>query len=275
MWGPRAPPAEAAERVRLRGAKRRVQVPAKRGPQAVPVKPPLWDRLDGQTALVSGATRGLGAAVTAALFDLGATVFAGARNPKDLQGVRDTTAGKVVPVKLDVQHEEDCAAAVRAAVQATGRLDLLVNNAGIGDFRGRTLGTLETEKLDEVLATNLRGPMLLAREALPHLLARPGGRVVNVSSGMGALTEGMGTGSPAYRVSKTALNGLTAYLHAEYGPRGLLANSACPGWVRTDMGGPEAPRSVAEGIDGIVWLCRFKPGAPAGRFWRDRHEIAW
>jgi NAD(P)-dependent dehydrogenase (short-subunit alcohol dehydrogenase family) len=244
-------------------------------PLAAPLKPQLHDRLDGQTALVTGATRGLGAAVTAALFDLGATVYAGARNPKDLAGVKDTTGGRVVPVRLDVTHEDDVASAVRAAVTQTGRLDLLVNNAGIGDFRGRVLANLETETLDEVLATNLRGPMLLAREALPHLLVRPGGRIVNVSSGMGALTDGMGGTAPAYRVSKTALNGLTAYLHAEYGMRGLLANSVCPGWVRTDMGGPEAPRSVDEGADTIVWLGRFKPGSPAGRFWRDRHEIDW
>jgi NAD(P)-dependent dehydrogenase (short-subunit alcohol dehydrogenase family) len=239
------------------------------------VRPQLHDRLDGQTALVTGATRGLGAAVTAALFDLGATVFAGARNPKDLAGVQETTNGRVVPVRLDVTHEDDVAAAVRKAVTARGRLDVVVNNAGVGDFRGRVLGNLETAKLDEVLATNVRGPMLVAREALPHLLARPGGRIVNVSSGMGALTGGMGGTAPAYRVSKAALNGLTAYLHGEYGMRGLLANSVCPGWVRTDMGGPDAPRSVEEGADTIAWLCRFTAGSPAGKFWRDRSEIPW
>ncbi len=231
--------------------------------------------LRGQTALVTGATRGLGAAVAAALFDLGATVYAGARNPKDLAGVEADTQGRVRPVKLDVTDEQQVASAVRAAVTGTGRLDVLVNNAGVGDFRGRVLGSLETETLDEVLATNVRGPMLLCREALPHLLARPGGRVVNVSSGMGALTGGMGGTAPAYRVSKTALNGLTAYLHGEYGMRGLLANSACPGWVRTDMGGQDAPRSLGEGADTIVWLCRFQAGSPGGRFWRDRHEIPW
>ena len=239
------------------------------------MKPQLHDRLDGQTVLVTGATRGIGAAATAALFDLGATVYAGARNPKDLKGVHDTTDGRVVPVKLDVTHDEHIAAAVRKAVTETGRLDVLVNNAGIGDFRGRILANLETERLDDVLATNLRGPMLLAREAIPHLLARPGGRIVNVSSGMGALAGGMSGTAPAYRVSKAGLNALTAYLHGEYGMRGLIANSACPGWVRTDMGGQGAPRSVEEGADTIVWLARFKAGSPAGRFWRDRSEIDW
>ncbi|MFA5943915.1 MAG: SDR family NAD(P)-dependent oxidoreductase [Candidatus Thermoplasmatota archaeon] len=243
--------------------------------QEPPARVQLHDRLDGQTILVTGATRGIGAAVTAALFDLGATVYAGARNPKDLAGVQSTTNGRVMPVKLDVTHEGDLAGAVRKAVTETGRLDVLVNNAAIGDFRGRVLADLPTDQLDDVLATNLRGPTLLAREALPHLLARPGGRIVNVSSGMGALGGGMGGTAPAYRVSKTALNGLTASLHGEYGARGLLANSVCPGWVRTDMGGPEAPRSVEEGADTIVWLCRFRPGSPTGRFWRDRTEIPW
>ena len=238
------------------------------------MKPALHDRLDGQTALVSGATRGIGAAVTAALFDLGATVFAGARNPRDLKGVHDTTRGQVVPVKLDVTHEDDVAAAVRTAVTQTGRLDVVVNNAGVYDRRSDLAG-LATAQMDDVLATNLRGPMLVCREALPHLLARPGGRIVNVSSGMGQLTGGMGGTAPAYRVSKAALNGLTAYLHGEYGGRGLLANAASPGWVRTDMGGSGAPRSVDDGADTLVWLCRFKPGSPAGRFWEDRREIAW
>jgi NAD(P)-dependent dehydrogenase (short-subunit alcohol dehydrogenase family) len=82
-------------------------------------------------------------------------------------------------------------------------------------------------------------------------------------------------GSPAYRVSKTGLNGLTAYLHGEYGDDGLLANSVCPGWVRTEMGGGGASRSVAEGAETPVWLCRFRPGAPAGRFWRDRAVVGW
>jgi NAD(P)-dependent dehydrogenase (short-subunit alcohol dehydrogenase family) len=117
--------------------------------------------------------------------------------------------------------------------------------------------------------------MLVAKHALPHLLARPGGRIVNVSSGMGALHGGMGTGSAAYRISKTGLNGLTAYLEGEYGPRGLIANSVCPGWVRTDMGGRGAPRGLDEGVDTIVWLTRFKPGSPSGLFWRDHEVIPW
>lgn len=239
------------------------------------MKPSLYDRLDGQTVLISGATRGIGATVTAQLFDLGASVFAGARDPKDLAGLEDDTNGKVIPVRLDVMDETTIEAAVERAVRATGRLDVVVNNAGIGDFRGKVLTSLDTQLLDEVLATNLRGPMLMAKHALPHLITRPGGRVINVSSGMGALTGGMGGTAPSYRISKTGLNGLTSYLHGEYGPRGLMANSVCPGWVRTDMGGSQAPRSREEGADTIVWMSRFKPGSPSGHFWRDHEIIPW
>ena len=238
------------------------------------MKPSLHDRLDGQVALVSGATRGIGATIAAALFDLGATVYAGARNPRDIAGARDDTGGKVRPVKLDVTDEDTIAAAVATAVREQGRLDVVVNNAGVYDRRS-DLMHLDTAVLDEVLATNLRGPMLLAKHALPHLLARPGGRIVNVSSGMGSLTGGMGGTAPAYRISKAGLNALTASLHGEYGGRGLLANSVCPGWVRSDMGGEGAPRSLEQGADTPVWLARFRPGSPAGLFWRDRAVIDW
>jgi NAD(P)-dependent dehydrogenase (short-subunit alcohol dehydrogenase family) len=129
--------------------------------------------------------------------------------------------------------------------------------------------------MDATFDVNLRGPTVVTKHALSLLLARPGGRVVNVSSWMGALGEGMSGGSPAYRISKTGLNGLTTHLPGEYGDEGLLANAACPGWVRTDMGGPNANRSPAAGADTPAWLATFRPGSPAGRFWRDREPIDW
>ncbi len=239
------------------------------------MKPRLLDSLEGQVALVSGANRGIGAQVAADLVALGATVYGGSRDLKGMIGVEEASDGHLVPVALDVQDESSIAAAVQEVVASAGRLDILVNNAGVGDWHGTTLANLETGMLDRVLATNLRGPMLLCREALPHLLKQAGSRVVNVSSGMGALGEGMSGSAPAYRVSKAGLNGLTAYLHGEYGPRGLLANSVCPGWVRTRMGGLNAPRDLVEGAKTPVWLCRFAPGSPAGLFWRDQHVIDW
>ncbi len=235
----------------------------------------VLDSLDGQVALVSGANRGIGAQVAIELVALGATVYAGARDPAPTVDAPAVTAGALRPVALDVTDEASIEGAIQRIRAETGRLDVLVNNAAIGDWHGSALHTLETTRLDDVLATNLRGPMLMTKHALPLLLERPGARVVNVSSGMGALGEGMSGSAPAYRVSKTGLNGLTAYLHGEYGMRGLIANSVCPGWVRTDMGGQNAPRSLERGADGVVWLCILPPGGPSGLFWRDRKVIDW
>lgn len=115
--------------------------------------------------------------------------------------------------------------------------------------------------------------MVLTKHALPLLCDRPGGRVVNVSSGLGAITESQSGEMPAYRISKTGLNGLTRYLDGEYGA--LLANSVCPGYVQTDMTEGTAPRTPEQGADTPVWLARFRPEAPSGGFYRDRRPIDW
>jgi NAD(P)-dependent dehydrogenase (short-subunit alcohol dehydrogenase family) len=231
-------------------------------------EPELYDDLAGQVALVTGANRGIGRQIAENLHDLGATVYAGTRSvthdvPDDWQHVL-----------LDVTQEGDVESAVDGIFDEVGRLDILINNAGVGEF-GDDIVAEPTDRIDRTLATNLRGPMLLCKHAVPLLIQREGGRVVNVSSGMGALGEAQSGGSPAYRVSKTGLNGLTAYLHGEYAEQGLLANSVCPGWVRTDMGGEEADRSVEDGAETPTWLARFKPGSPAGQFWRRKSVIDW
>jgi NAD(P)-dependent dehydrogenase (short-subunit alcohol dehydrogenase family) len=231
-------------------------------------EPELYDDLAGQVALVTGANRGIGRQIAENLHDLGATVYAGTRSvthdvPDDWQHVL-----------LDVTQEGDVESAVDGIFDEVGRLDILVNNAGVGEF-GDDIVAEPTDRIDRTLATNLRGPMLLCKHAVPLLIQREGGRVVNVSSGMGAIGEAQSGGSPAYRVSKTGLNGLTAYLHGEYAEQGLLANSVCPGWVRTDMGGEEADRSVEDGAETPTWLARFKPGSPAGEFWRRKSVIDW
>ena len=230
--------------------------------------PELHETLDGQVALVTGANRGLGAEIARRLVDHGATVYAGSRSQAD-----ETPEG-TERVMLDVTQEGEIEAVVDGIFSEVGRLDVLVNNAGVL-HSGDDIVAEPTRELDRTLAVNLRGPMLLCKHAVPLLLQNDGGRVVNVSSGMGALGEAQSGGSPSYRVSKTGLNGLTAYLHGEYGDDGLLANSVCPGWVRTDMGGADASRSVADGAETPVWLARFAPGAPGGRFWRDKQVLDW
>lgn len=227
-----------------------------------------YDSLDGQVALVTGATRGIGEQIAAALAELGATVYAGARDPTDVRvdGLR--------PVELDVTADGTMERAIDDLEATADGLDVLVNNAGVAGPRA-PLHENAVGEIDATLAVNLRGAVVLTKLALPLLLARAGGRVVNVSSGMGALGEGMSGSHGPYRISKAGLNGLTTYLHGEYADEGLIANAACPGWVRTDLGSPDAPKSPAEGADTPVWLATFEPGSPAGRFWRDRAVIDW
>jgi NAD(P)-dependent dehydrogenase (short-subunit alcohol dehydrogenase family) len=150
------------------------------------------------------------------------------------------------------------------------RLDVLVNNAGVEGPAGRA-AEVDLEDAHRVLETNLFGAWRLAHATLPLLRASDDARIVNVSSGMGQLAE-MGGGYSAYRVSKAALNALTRVLAAD--EPGIRVNSICPGWVRTDMGGSGAPRSIEQGADTAVWLATA-PEIPNASFLRDRKEIPW
>jgi NAD(P)-dependent dehydrogenase (short-subunit alcohol dehydrogenase family) len=225
--------------------------------------------LSDDVALVTGATRGIGAAIAAELVDLGATVYAGARDPDDV------TAPDQRAVRLDVTDADEIRSAIDRIEREQGSLDVLVNNAGVFPRSG-PLHEMDASAFDRATAVNLRGPVLVTKRALPLLLDDPGGRVVTLSSGLGQFTEGqMGGEYPAYRISKVGIGGLTAYLDGEYGDRGLIANAVSPGWVRTDMGGERAPRTPAKGAETPVWLSRFAPGSPAGRLWKDRERIPW
>ncbi|TQQ82823.1 SDR family NAD(P)-dependent oxidoreductase [Halonotius terrestris] len=229
---------------------------------------PLYDDLDGHVALVTGATRGIGKRVADGLVDHGATVYAGARDTADITD-DDRTA-----IELDVTVESQRVAAIDRISEEASQLDILVNNAGVMDSR-ESLAEMSEETIETTLATNLHGPIHLTKHALDLLLPQPGPRVVNVSSGLGAITNSQSGGMPAYRISKTGLNGLTRYLDGEYGSQGLLANSVCPGYVQTDMTSGSAPRTPEKGAETPIWLARFKPDAPSGQFWRDQSPKDW
>lgn len=232
------------------------------------MEPSLYDSLDGQTALVTGANRGIGRAIADRLVGLGATVYGGARNPADVE------ADDRQAVRLDVTEEADIGAAFDRIKREQERLDVLVNNAAVPGPDG-PIGEGTTGGIDRVLETNLRGPVLTSKHAIPLLLAREGGRIVNVSSTGGQLSEDADRWRGAYSLSKAGLNGLTVQLDAAYADDGLIVNSASPGWTRTDLGGPEAPRTPSEGADTPVWLARFEPGSPSGGFWEDRELLDW
>lgn len=222
---------------------------------------------DRRIALVSGASRGIGAEIARELAaDHGFLVYAGARDPED---VRRTDS--IEPIRLDVTDQATVDAARGRIAADAGHLDSLVNNAGVyGEPTGAADYPLAGAQ--EVLAVNTFGPWRLIEAFLPLLRESSQPRVVNVSSGAGQLSD-MNGGRAAYRVSKAALNALTRTLASD--ERWVKANTMCPGWVRTDMGGSAAPRSVEDGADTAVWLATLPEDGPSGGFFRDRKPIPW
>jgi NAD(P)-dependent dehydrogenase (short-subunit alcohol dehydrogenase family) len=218
-------------------------------------------------ALVSGASRGIGAEIARELAaDHGFLVFAGARNPADV-----AEQDGVEPVLLDVTDQASIDAAHERIVADPGRLDVLVNNAGITGPWSDTAAEEDLDQAHAVLETNLFGAWRLTQAMMPLLRRSDGGRIVNVSSGAGQLSD-MNGGYPSYRISKSGLNALTRILANE--ESGIRTNSMCPGWVRTDMGGRGAPRSVEEGADTAVWLATDRE-VGSGGFFRNRRPIPW
>ena len=226
----------------------------------------LHESLAGQVALVTGANRGIGAEIATQLADLDATVYAGARDPSSVEN-DDLRA-----IRLDVTDDTHVATVIETVADETGRLDVLVNNAGVYGPAGK-LAVLDAESIEATLRVNLHGPLLLARRALPFLTAHDGSRVVTLSSGSGQFSGGIDSGHLPYGVSKAGVNAFTNALASQY--PSLLVNAVCPGWVRTEMGGAGAPRSVEDGATTPVWLARFAPGSPSGRLWRDERVVEW
>ena len=229
-------------------------------------------------AIVTGANRGLGLATCRELARRGHKVVLTARNGEDAESAAAALRGEgldVAAAKLDVSSDRSVADFDRHVVRKLERVDVLVNNAGaIFEPKGaRGTGEVEPAVLTAAFETNTLGAYRLTRMLLPRMNQAGYGRVVNVSSGMGGITE-MGGGSPAYRVSKAALNALTRIFHAE--ARGdVKVNSVCPGWVQTDMGGRSATRTLEEGVAGIVWAATLPADGPSGGFFRDGKPIAF
>ena len=153
-------------------------------------------------------------------------------------------------------------------------VDVLVNNAAI--LTGEDTGVLGISQAAYLATfdTNLFGAIAVCKMFVPEMMQRRYGRVVNVSSLAGQLRR-MSSYAPAYSMSKAALNGFTRQLAAATQGTGVLVNSACPGWVRTDMGGAGAPRSVEQGADTIVWLATLPANGPSGGFFGDRKPLDW
>ncbi len=237
--------------------------------------PPPADYNDGMTTtLVSGANRGIGREVAVQLGRAGHHVLLGCRSPESAEPVVADLAAigaRGTVVALDLADEASIDAAVARITEELGGLDVLVNNAAITYDTWQRASEPDFTVVREALETNLFGTWRLTVGLLPSLRASAAGRIVNVSSGAGAMDE-MGGFLPAYRVSKVSLNALTK-MWASENP-GVLVNAVCPGWVATDMGGGGG-RPVADGAAGVVWAATLSDSGPTGGFFRDGEPIAW
>lgn len=173
-------------------------------------------------------------------------------------------------LELDITSDDS----VARAAKSVSELDVLINNAGIILDGDDDILKVRPELVARTIETNALGALRVSQAFLPQLFRSSAGRIVNVSSGMGQLSD-IATLSPAYSISKTTLNAITCVLGAALKDRGIAVNSVCPGWCRTEMGGPTAPRSAEEGAAGIVWLAADAPQDKTGLFWRDKQVLPW
>jgi NAD(P)-dependent dehydrogenase (short-subunit alcohol dehydrogenase family) len=225
-------------------------------------------------ALVTGANKGIGLEVVRQLATRGWRVFLTGRSLASVRKAASPFGASVTPVPLDIISRISVEAAFSVVSQAVDHLDVLINNAGILDDDDKSIFELDAQRLRRMFETNTIGALLVSQTFLPLLRKSQSGRIINVSSGSGQLSD-MGTSAPAYSISKTALNGVTGQLAAALADANIAVNSVCPGWVKTDMGGEDAPRSVEEGADTIVWLATEAPQSMTGLFIRDRKPIPW
>jgi NAD(P)-dependent dehydrogenase (short-subunit alcohol dehydrogenase family) len=227
-----------------------------------PSKDPYPERpISGRpVAVVTGANRGLGLAAAEGMARRGYSVVLTARAANKALAAADylTEQGlDVVGQIADVTQPESLEAVGQLVDEKYGRLD-----------------DSPLELIEKAFRTNALGALSMVRVLVPLMKRRRLGCIVNVSSGMGGITE-MNGGNPAYRFSKAALNALTRILADELQNTQIRVNSVCPGWVRTDMGGPGATRSIEEGVAGILWAATLPPDGPTGGFFRDGNRLAW
>ncbi|MFC1923368.1 SDR family oxidoreductase [Chloroflexota bacterium] len=230
-----------------------------------------------QVAIVSGANRGIGFETCRQLSKKGIrTILTSRDESKGQAAVRNLVeeGGEIIYHQLDVT-DLGSISRLRSFVEGKyNRLDILVNNAGVFLDRGSSFFDLPLEILQETMDTNFVGALNMCQAFVPLMRKKGFGRIVNVSSGMGSISS-MGGNSAAYKLSKAALNALTAIMADELKEDRILVNTMAPGWVRTDMGGPGAPRNLAQGADTIIWLATLPDDGPTGGFFEDRQSIPW
>ncbi len=231
-------------------------------------------------AIVTGANRGLGAEIARQLAARGFAVVIAARKASDAEAVAASLPGGVArPVSLDVADAASVERFAAFAREELGRVDVLVNNAGLNpsaQASEHSMLTVAPATVEATFATNALGPLRVIQAVLPLMQARRHGRIVNVSTEMASLSALDRDPYPlaiSYRLSKVALNSLTALLAREFAGTDILINAYSPGWLRTDMGGPDAPFSAAEGAETALWLATLPVGGPQGKFFAEMRRL--
>ncbi len=233
--------------------------------------------MNQKIVVVTGANRGIGFEIVRQLARAGARVILTARQVKTGKEAVSKLRAEDLNADfhpLEVTKDKSIGGLHGFINESLGKLDVLINNAGIIESTDTDVLDVPPATVRTTLETNTLAPLRLSPFLAPLLRKSKGGRIINLSSGMGALS-GMGSDHAAYRMSKTALNAVTKMLAAAFQPEKIAVNSVCPGWVRTDMGGPNAERDVAQGADSAVWLALEAPQSLTGKFIRDRKEIPW
>jgi len=236
--------------------------------------------LKGKTALITGANRGLGLAMSEKLAEAGATVIMASRDLKKGEEAAKTLKNKgfnVVAMQCDVEKLEDIENLHKEASKQFDKIDILINNAGIntegGDIK---IENIDLALFEKIMNINLRGSLAMCKHFISLVKKSDSGRIINFSSGLGELTPGRMGPFPSYSISKTAVNMLTKFLAAELKDANVIVASVDPGWVKTDMGGPDAMLEISEGIDTPIWLATADASEiKSGFFYKERKIIDW
>jgi NAD(P)-dependent dehydrogenase (short-subunit alcohol dehydrogenase family) len=230
----------------------------------------------GQLALVTGANRGIGLELVKQLAAGGARVLLGSRSGNGETVAQELRAQEldVTYLPLDIDNPDSIAQTARTIQEQYGRLDVLINNAGVCIDEEYGLLEIPAGLLERTMGTNFFGVYHLTRALLPLMQAQNYGRIINVSSEWGSLASMREPGAGAYKLSKLAVNGMTQLLAAEV-TGNIRINAVCPGWVQTDMGGPHAPRTAQQAAEGILRLLAMGENIPNGGFFRDGQPISW